>query len=229
MQLSHKCGYFAPLCIWSWTVMVLCCDSCNVFFITMIKEVDCKSRTHAPSMWIVFWIGAASTVAIIFIVVKSANYFLDSLLVWINAIQDSLKSLSLFFLTVKNLEIFHSQSLLQYYEYSMLYLFMVNTLYVVVISSFFFCPSDLESTLSALESVHKFESLLREIYDTDNWRCEQAVVIGEITELLQAWNISHSNIMVIHIHIPILCCKNVSLSFISIVEAEYPLWLWDPC
>lgn len=29
-----------------------------------------------------------------------------------------------------------------------------------------FVPADLESTLSALESVHKFESVLREIYDT---------------------------------------------------------------
>lgn len=132
MVTLHLCA-FGPGLRWFYVVIHV-----NVFFITMIKEVDCKSRTHAPSMWIVFWIGAASTVAIIFIVVKSANYFLDSLLVWINAIQDSLKSLSLFFLTVKNLEIFHSQSLLQYYEYSMLYLFMVNTLYVVVISSFFF-------------------------------------------------------------------------------------------
>lgn len=72
---------------------------------------------------------------------------------------------------------------------------------MLLLCHLFFCPSDLESTLSALESVHKFESLLREIYDTDNWWCEQAVVIGEITDLLQAWHASHSNIMVIFIYL----------------------------
>lgn len=30
------------------------------------------------------------------------------------------------------------------------------------------CPSDLENTLSPLESFHEFESLLRKIWDTNN-------------------------------------------------------------
>lgn len=47
-----------------------------------------------------------------------------------------------------------------------------------------FRPSDLESTLSPLESLHKSEPLLRKIWDADHWWCEQAVVTGEITELL---------------------------------------------
>lgn len=43
-------------------------------------------------------------------------------------------------------------------------------------------PADLESTLSSLESVHKFESVLREIYDTHHGRCEPSVAAGRREE-----------------------------------------------
>lgn len=39
--------------------------------------------------------------------------------------------------------------------------------------------TDPESTLSPLESAHKFESLLRPIWDADNRRCEQPDITGE--------------------------------------------------
>lgn len=72
---------------------------------------------------------------------------------------------------------------------------------------FLCCPSDLESTLSPLESVLKFESLLWKIWDPNNWWCEQAGVIGET---LQCHILLYHELHLSETLLLMLRCKNPS-------------------